>query len=173
MSQPRGISDEEKQAAAMTINADVLVSLLLIVVIRSGVRHLQARLSYMQHFIYIDDVESGEMGYALSTLEAVLAYLATDAGGLRKASKQNQLLWDAVKAGNIDEMRNIFEGSSSAVLAEEPEELEITRPRPVLSRTSTRSNLSVGFLPDDIGDSASSVNGNLSHVFLSERAERK
>ncbi|KAK5073726.1 hypothetical protein LTR64_007137 [Lithohypha guttulata] len=173
VSQPRGISDEEKQAAAMTINADVLVSLLLIVVIRSGVRHLQARLSYMQRFIYIDDVESGEMGYALSTLEAVLAYLATDAGGLRKASKQNQLLWDAVKAGNIDEMRNIFEGSSSAVLAEEPEELEITRPRPALSRTSTRSNLSVGFLPDDIGDSASSVNGNLSHVFPFQSAQNE
>ena len=69
---------------------DILVSLLLLVVIGSSVRHLQARLSYMQRFIYIDDVESGEIGYSLSTLEAVLTYLAQDAGGLRKASKQNR-----------------------------------------------------------------------------------
>ncbi|GME60086.1 Vps9 domain-containing protein [Neofusicoccum parvum] len=65
----------EKQDAMLTINADTLVSLVLVVVIRSSVRHLQARLSYMRHFIFIDDVETGEQGYALSTFEAVLSYL--------------------------------------------------------------------------------------------------
>ena len=68
-------SESEKKGSMMTINADILVSLLLVVVIRSQVRHLQARLSYMQRFIYVDDVESGEVGYALSTFEAVLSYL--------------------------------------------------------------------------------------------------
>lgn len=171
VSEPQGISDEEKRAAAMTINADVLVSLLLVVVIRSGVRHLQARLSYMQRFIYIDDVESGEMGYALSTLEAVLAYLATDAGGLRKASKQNQLLWDAVKNGNIDETRNILEGSGATVVVDEPEDLITPSIRPSLSRQSTKSNMSVGFASDTIngieGDTSETptANGNLAHVF--------
>ena len=63
----------EKHDHLLTINADTLVSLLLIVVIRAPVRHLQARLSYMRHFIFIDDVETGEMGYALSTFEAVLS----------------------------------------------------------------------------------------------------
>lgn len=165
VSEPQGISDEEKRAAVMTINADILVSLLLVVVIRSGVRHLQARLSYMQRFIYIDDVESGEMGYALSTLEAVLAYLATDAGGLRKASKQNQLLWNAVKSGSIDEVKNIFEGASGAVLVDEPDEIEVVKPRPILSRTSTRTTLSVGFQDDDVNSASPEANGNLSHVF--------
>ncbi|KAJ9651871.1 hypothetical protein H2198_008869 [Neophaeococcomyces mojaviensis] len=182
VSEPHGISDEEKRAVAMTINADVLVSLLLIVVIRSQVRHLQARLSYMQKFIFIDDVESGEIGYALSTLEAVLAYLATDAGGLRKASKQNQLLWDAVKSGHVDDIRNIFEGSSSAVLVEEPAEIEPAKLRPTLSRTSTRSNLSVEFLPNGLDSVDGQENGNLAHVFpfqasqsssVSERKKKK
>ncbi|KAK5947023.1 hypothetical protein PMZ80_001169 [Knufia obscura] len=165
VSQPGGISDEEKRAAAMTINADVLVSLLLIVVIRSGVRHLQARLSYMQRFIYIDDVESGEIGYALSTLEAVLAYLATDAGGLRRASKQNQALWDAVKSGHVQEIKNIFEGSSTAVLVEEPEDMDAGKSRPPLSRTSTRSNLSVELLSNSVDGVTTQPNGNLAHVF--------
>ena len=85
----------------VTINADTLVSLLLVVVIRAPVRHLQARLSYMRHFIFIDDVESGEMGYALSTFEAVLSYLSQDSGGLRRASRRNRALWQAIKSGDL------------------------------------------------------------------------
>lgn len=99
----------EKGRSPITINADVLVSLLLVVVIRSQVRHLQARLLYMQHFIYIDDVDSGEMGYALSTFEAVLMYLVTDSAGLRRASARNRRLWQATKSGRISDMKGILE----------------------------------------------------------------
>lgn len=99
----------EKDKSTFTINADVLVSLLLVVVIRSQIRHLQARLLYMQHFIYIDDVDSGEMGYALSTFEAVLMYLVTDSAGLRRASTRNRRLWQATKGGRISDMKSILE----------------------------------------------------------------
>lgn len=129
----------EKQIPILTINADTLVSLLLVVVVRSQVRHLQARLCYMRHFIFIDDVEGGELGYALSTFEAVLSYLARDSGGLRKASRRNKRLWQATKSGNIMEMRAVLEpedeksvGNDSnqdeeqdgEVLVEEPEVYE-------------------------------------------------
>ncbi|KAH7403632.1 hypothetical protein BKA64DRAFT_457524 [Cadophora sp. MPI-SDFR-AT-0126] len=99
----------EKISPVLTINADTLVSLLLVVVIRAQVRYLQARLLYMRHFIFIDDVESGEMGYALSTFEAVLSYLARDSGGLRKASRRNHRLWQATKKGDIKDMMTIME----------------------------------------------------------------
>ncbi len=99
----------EKVSHVLTINADTLVSLLLIVVIRAQVRYLGARLLYMRHFIFIDDVESGEMGYALSTFEAVLSYLSRDSGGLRKASRRNNKLWQATKKGEIKEMMKIME----------------------------------------------------------------
>ncbi|KAJ5698476.1 hypothetical protein N7462_000481 [Penicillium macrosclerotiorum] len=116
----------EKGRPPLTINADVLVSLLLIVVIRSQVRHLQARLLYMQHFIYIDDVDSGEMGYALSTFEAVLMYLVTDSAGLRRASTRNRRLWQATKAGRISDMKGILEpngdhDSTDEAVPQEPE----------------------------------------------------
>lgn len=104
-----GVPSSEKVSPVLTINADTLVSLLLVVVIRSQVRYLQARLLYMRHFIFIDDVESGEMGYALSTFEAVLSYLARDSGGLRKASRRNQKLWQATKKGEIKEMMAIMQ----------------------------------------------------------------
>lgn len=117
----------EKQGAMLTINADTLVSLLLVVVIRSSVRHLQARLSYMRHFIFIDDVESGEMGYALSTFEAVLSYLARDSGGLRRSSRRNRALWQATKMGDLAAMRTILEPTRSILgynsVVDEPSEL--------------------------------------------------
>ncbi|PTU22487.1 hypothetical protein P175DRAFT_0453020 [Aspergillus ochraceoroseus IBT 24754] len=104
-----GPNNSEKQPVPVLVNADILVSLLLIVVIRSQVKHLQARLLYMQHFIYIDDVDSGEMGYALSTFEAVLTYLVTDSAGLRRASIRNKRLWNATKSGRIIDMKAILE----------------------------------------------------------------
>ena len=95
----------------MTINADTLVSLLLYVVIKAQVKHLQARLIYIRHFIFIDDVDSGELGYALSTFEAVLSYLDRESGGLRRASRRNKALWDAAAKGNVTELKKIMEPS--------------------------------------------------------------
>lgn len=109
MSQDKGAIVSEKPVPTMAMNADTLVSLLLVVVIRSQVRHLQARLTYMRNFIFIDDVESGEMGYALSTFEAVLSYLGSDSGGLRKASRRNGRLWKATTTGKLSEVQAILE----------------------------------------------------------------
>ena len=107
------VEDWEKPPL-QTMNADTLVSLLLVVVIRSQVRHLYARLSYMRNFIFIEDVEAGETGYALSTLEAVLSYLSTDSAGLRKASQRNKRLWQATRSGDMATMKSIFESSETA-----------------------------------------------------------
>ncbi|KAF2266793.1 hypothetical protein CC78DRAFT_491158 [Lojkania enalia] len=108
-----GETYSEKQDPILTINADTLVSLLLIIVIRSPVRHLQARLSYMRHFIFIDDVESGEIGYALSTFEAVLSYLAKESGALRRASRRNKILWQATRKGDLEILQSVLEPDRS------------------------------------------------------------
>lgn len=167
----------EKGRSPVTINADVLVSLLLVVVIRSQVRHLQARLLYMQHFIYIDDVDSGEMGYALSTFEAVLMYLVTDSAGLRRASARNRRLWQATKNGRISEMKGILEPnedheSINESAPREPERRSVLFQTDIsdepeesaLETSSTYSNSGVtnGDLPsEDHADEAPP----LSHVF--------
>lgn len=95
------------------MNADTLVSLLLVIVIRSQVRHLQAVLIYMRNFIFIDDVESGETGYALSTFEAVLSYLVSDSGGLRRASRRNNRLWKAARSGDLSTLHALLEPNQS------------------------------------------------------------
>ncbi|VZI09010.1 unnamed protein product [Fusarium fujikuroi] len=107
-------SDASPEKPIMTINADTLVSFLLYVVIRSQVKQLQARLIYVRNFIFIDDVDSGELGYALSTFEAVLAYLVLDSAGLRRASRRNKALWDAAKTGTLDDLKKIMEPGSGA-----------------------------------------------------------
>ena len=71
---------------------------------------------YIRNFIFIDDVDSGEMGYALSTFEAVLAYLALDSAGLRRASRRNKALWDATKRTDLTELKAIMEPNMSAVV---------------------------------------------------------
>ena len=114
-----GSEGSEKPPLSMTMNADTLVSLLLVVVIRSQVRHLQARLSYMRNFIFVDDVESGEIGYALSTFEAVLSYLASDSSDLRKASRRNKRLWQATRRGDINEIKTIMDPELDSALKED------------------------------------------------------
>ncbi|KZL63545.1 vps9 domain protein [Colletotrichum incanum] len=113
-SQAQAASSVEKPT--LTVNADTLVSLLLFVVIRAQVRHLHARLIYIRHFIFIDDVDNGEMGYALSTFEAVLAYLVLDSAGLRRASRRNKALWDAACNGSLDDLKKIMEPDSNAII---------------------------------------------------------
>lgn len=118
LTEPKGdgsVEERTSEKAIMTVNADTLVSLLLYVVIRSQVRHLHARLTYIRSFIFIDDVDSGELGYALSTFEAVLTYLSMDSSGLRRASRRNKALWDATKSGKMEDLKNIMEPSPSTV----------------------------------------------------------
>ena len=119
MNDDMGSDRLEKPPLSMTMNADTLVSLLLVVVIRSQVRHLQARLSYMRNFVFVDDVENGEIGYALSTFEAVLSYLASDSGGLRKASRRNKRLWQATRSGDIKDIKAVMDPTPKSVLNED------------------------------------------------------
>lgn len=156
-------ADSTSEKQIMTVNADSLVSFLLYVVIRSHVRNLQARLIYVRNFIFIDDVESGELGYALSTFEAVLAYLVLDSAGLRRASRRNKALWDAARSGNMDELRKIMEPDSSAVddddLSESP-----TSSRRASTTMSLRSGSSRRASALTLAERFSHGSG-LSHVF--------
>jgi ankyrin repeat protein len=157
-------ADPEKHHAIMTINADTLVSLLLIVVIRSPVRHLQARLSYMRHFIFIDDVESGEIGYALSTFEAVLSYLSHDSGGLRRSSLRNKRLWQATKTGNIIEMKEILEPEQKSA------DSITNNTYPVTSHSASISDADHHISTEELAidgenQNSDAADGSLAHVF--------
>lgn len=156
--QPQGASEKP----TMTINADTLVSLLLYVVIKAQIKHLQARLAYIRNFVFIDDVDSGEMGYALSTFEAVLSYLDRESGGLRRASRRNKALWEATSKGDLTELRKIMEPSEDAI--EDDDEYSHSRRQSssgwsFTNGTSRRSSLSLS------ASERFSHGSGLSHVF--------
>jgi ankyrin repeat protein len=98
---------EKSNVTVVTMNADMLVSLLLIVVIRAKVPNLHACLTYMRNFVFNEDVEQGEIGYILSTLEAVLFHIAQDQT-LSAASRANEKLWRSVRNGNIKGVTKIL-----------------------------------------------------------------
>ncbi|KAM0330172.1 hypothetical protein ACHAQA_004345 [Verticillium albo-atrum] len=166
--------NSSSEKTTLTVNADTLVSLLLFVVIRAQVRNLQARLVYIRHFIYIDDVENGEMGYALSTFEAVLAYLAMDSGGLRRASRRNKALWDATRNGNMDELQNIMEPGPGRVLDNDDDDDAVFCDSPIPSRPSSSWSFANGSAHGSASRRSStaltsaerfSLGSGLSHVF--------
>jgi hypothetical protein len=169
------IAGFEKREAMLTISADTLVSLLLIVVIRAPVRHLQARLSYMRHFMFIDDVETGEAGYALSTFEAVLSYLVRDSAGLRRSSRRNRRLWQATKNGDIAEMKAVLEPESNDLAIDDINSLD-----PVLESFRFPSSSSLGGTtvngasePDSLSNDdvtyEPTAEGSLDHVLFFQR----
>ncbi|OTA82308.1 hypothetical protein M434DRAFT_37189 [Hypoxylon sp. CO27-5] len=161
---PNAESTSTSEKPVLTVNADTLVSLLLFVVIRAGVKHLQARLLYIKHFVFIDDVDSGELGYALSTFEAVLSYLSTDSSSLRRASRRNKTLWDAAAKGDIDELKRMMDPDADAIDDEEPLASPVSSHAPSVSWSmvngSSRRSSTV-FTPSETYSQGS----GLSHVF--------
>ncbi|KAF3905465.1 hypothetical protein ABW20_dc0105705 [Dactylellina cionopaga] len=103
------INDDESLHPVLTMNADMLVSLLLVVVIRAKVKGLQSYLTYMRNFVFVDEVEAGERGYVLSTLEGVLFHITMDSEHMGKASKRNARLWDRIRKGNVGGVRDLLE----------------------------------------------------------------
>lgn len=157
-------STSTSEKPTLTVNADTLVSLLLFVVIRASIKHLQARLLYIKHFVFIDDVDSGELGYALSTFEAVLSYLSTDSSSLRKASRRNKALWDATAKGSMDELKRIMDPDADDIDDEEPIASPISSHAPSVSWSmingSSRRSSTI-FTPSE----SYSQGSGLSHVF--------
>ena len=166
-----GGEDDEKVPSALTINADVLVSMLLVVVIRSSVRHLHARLLYMRYFIFTDEVESGESGYALATMEAVLAHLSGESRGLRIASKRNRALWQAAKSGDVQALEAILQPSEyvgdDTTLAESPTGMEdiTSEEESSVEADRERSGGSQTPLQTMPNGNFAAVGGSLEHVF--------
>lgn len=95
------------------IDTDTLISLFVIVTCRSQVPNLTSHLAYIENFTWDkNNVKFGVIGYAVSTLEAVLCYLAGCEGtpGMlnvcEQFSRENKILLDNIINGNIDKISN-------------------------------------------------------------------
>ncbi|KAK9463731.1 uncharacterized protein V1516DRAFT_58352 [Lipomyces oligophaga] len=89
---------KEKAAVQSNVSADVLVSLMIIVVAWSKLDHLDSLLFYMRNFSFMD-VDTGEVGYALSTFEAVIFHIMNNSSKLAIVSSANTRFWKSIKSG--------------------------------------------------------------------------
>jgi hypothetical protein len=87
----------------LLLSSDLLIPLVVLMIIRSNVQNLQSSLYYMQTFSFEHDVVTGEYGYALSSLEGVVAYIGDNFESLGKLCESNQKIWDAILKGEEEE----------------------------------------------------------------------
>lgn len=90
-------------------SADTLVSLFLLLVIRTKVDRLESNLLYMRNFSLLS-TDSGEIGYALSTLEAVMHHLRLHREQLKCKSTANRNTFKCIHLADVrgleDRLRN-------------------------------------------------------------------
>ncbi|QLL35083.1 hypothetical protein HG536_0H04590 [Torulaspora globosa] len=70
-----GSATDSSHDSPMAMDADTLLSLFVLVVCRTQVKNLKAHLFYLQHFARNEStIKYGVLGYAISTLEAVVCH---------------------------------------------------------------------------------------------------
>lgn len=77
-------------------------------IVRSNVLNLQSNVYYMTNFTFEHDIISGEFGFALSSLEAVLHYIESNIQSLTRMSTSTAEFWASTISGNLDEIRDAF-----------------------------------------------------------------
>jgi ankyrin repeat protein len=87
--------------SALPINGDQLISLLLLLFIRSDVHSLYSTVYYINNFSFSLDIKYGEKGFALSSFEAVLSYIKTPHEELVVASEKCFEIVDNLERGRI------------------------------------------------------------------------
>lgn len=87
---------------SIQVNADVLVSLLLVVVARANISHLNSTIYYIRSFSS-NAVDSGKLGYMLSTLEAVMYHIGENREQLEAISEANRWFFERVEKGDLTE----------------------------------------------------------------------
>lgn len=93
------------------IDADMLLSLLIIVIIRAKVDNLEAHLYYVKNFSRIDYSSDGYLNYILNNFDAVILHLssADDNKELIEASKLNNYYWDCIRKGDSESIKETLQ----------------------------------------------------------------
>lgn len=148
------------------MSADILVSLMILVVVRSDMVNINSLLFYLRSFSF-SDTEMGHIGYALSTLEAVAYHIESNYKKMASLSKLNKKFWSSLNAASQLETENDENESNKEQPAcdtsneESPAVTEITKqirhliasqPENWISVVRSRSPLGVSSLVNCISD---------------------
>jgi hypothetical protein len=99
------IDTVEALSAETTIDADTLIILLIFVICLAKIPNLNCHLKHIKQFAYSEkDIETGILGYALSSLEVAVKYFHDNnrLQNLISKSLQNEVLWRLIGAVSSD-----------------------------------------------------------------------
>lgn len=88
-------NDPSYSSLKNAMNADTLVSLMIMVIVRSEMVNINSLLFYIRQFSF-SEVEMGHLGYALSTLEAATYHIANHGKKIAKLSQLNRRFFDCL-----------------------------------------------------------------------------
>lgn len=108
------------------MSADILVSLMILVVVRSDMVNVNSLLFYIRNFSF-DDTEMGHIGYALSTLEAVAYHIESNHKKMTSLSKLNKKFWTLLNESSQSGSLKTNEGEECDTIEESPAVIEITK----------------------------------------------
>ncbi|KAI8839279.1 hypothetical protein BC829DRAFT_421044 [Chytridium lagenaria] len=69
------------------------------------------------------DVERGELGYALSSLEAVILYIVNNGDALMGMCKGNERVWKAAEKGEVEEIKSLLDEAMKEAAEKNKEEM--------------------------------------------------
>jgi len=93
---------------SLTVDADTLVGLLLMVVVHSKIPNIESHLFYIQNFSF-HNIDLGLVGYALSTLEGVIYYLKDpeNLATLKKSSISNHKVISYIETKELISLKKL------------------------------------------------------------------
>lgn len=104
----------ESISEKIIVNADILIALLIMVVVRARVDNLEGYLYYIKNFSPIDYSADGYICYIISNFDAVILHLSCSIEGdingrdLLLYSKSNSAIWSYIQNGNHEYILNIL-----------------------------------------------------------------
>lgn len=94
----------------ITVNADILIGMLIMVIVHAKVDNLEAHLYYIKHFNSVDYTNDGYFCYILSNFDAVIYHLSSSMNdepqytGLLESSELNHKFWSLIDSGDNDRL---------------------------------------------------------------------
>ncbi|KAJ1560699.1 hypothetical protein HK405_006232, partial [Cladochytrium tenue] len=164
---PSGASD------GAALSSDVIVPLLVLMVVRSRAQNLQSSLYFMQQFTFEHDVVSGEYGFALSSLEAVIAYVLDNAATFSRVSNIHREAMEAARTGEVSNLQRLFAQADAE--KDNPEGLDLGSLRSwegctlLMLAVENRQPNAVGFLLDHGFDPSSQNFSNQAQLHICAR----
>ena len=142
----------EKKNPLDLLSSDYLVPLTILVVLRGNVSNLESNLGYVRDFAYTD-LDQGEVGYAVNTMEAAIFHINESYEHLRTVSEANGVFWSAIRDGDLDLLGSFLDLDTDDNLQKHAQIVPENEPQRMRTRSQSLSVDTFFQLRDEEGNS--------------------